>query len=113
MNRRTMKKIEKRAMARLITEFDYPASNFFMADGEESIDAPTKMEGSFVSGGFLSPGPLKGTPLVEIGPSYMYGEYDIHLPSDILRDYTTDWGAMLVALEPPSLIEEVEDDHRI
>jgi hypothetical protein len=84
MNRRTLKKMCKRAMEALIAEHGYDRASFVQSDGETSIDAPRGMERRFVRNGFLEPGPLKGTWLHERRVSVEYDEWDCFLPTDEL-----------------------------
>ena len=86
MNRRTLKKKCKRAMAVLIEKHGYRPDQFLPADGWEAIDAPKSMEGRFVRRGFLEPGPLKGTPLLWCQVSYECDEWDADLPTRVLAD---------------------------
>jgi hypothetical protein len=84
MNRRTLKKHCWRAAAILIAEHGYHADAFQTADGTETVDAPPSMERRAVEHGFLSPGPLKGTPLMwELDHN---GEVDAKLPSEVLAE---------------------------
>lgn len=86
MNRRTLKKLCKRAVPILIAKHRYKPEDFTPADGDESIYAPPGMEKQFVRHGFIELGPLKGTPLLWVKTSYEYDEWDATLPSEMLRD---------------------------
>ncbi len=88
MNRRILKKKCKQAMALLIAKHGFKLSDFKMAEGNESIDAPRGMKGRGVRpciveghdiGGWLEPGPLKGTPLLWQGGGES-NEWDVVLP---------------------------------
>lgn len=86
MNRRTLKQHCRRAVRILIAEHGCRAEDFQPSDGEEAVDAPTRMERRFVEHGFLHPGPLAGTPLLWLKASYEYDEWDAHLPSEFLKE---------------------------
>lgn len=84
MNLRTLKKHCIRAKATLIAEHGYREDAFSPASGEETIDAPSRMERRFVCRGFLDPGPLKGTPLLWSRTSYECDDWDCFLPTELL-----------------------------
>ena len=86
MNRRTLKKKCWRAAKVLIEKHGYQPSDFKPSYGQETIDAPSKMERRFVDGNWLNPGPLKGTPLLWEKVSYEYDEWEAKLPVDVLAD---------------------------
>lgn len=86
MNRRTLKKKCRRAMAILIEQHGYGADSFKPADREEAVYAPAAMERRFVRHGFLNPGPLKGTPLLWTKDSYEYDEWSANLPCEVLNE---------------------------
>ncbi len=86
MNRRTLKKKCSRAMSVLIAKHGYHAERFHAADGDETIDAPCRMEKRFVRHGFISPGVLKGTMLLWERTSYEYDEWDCTLPTEVLAE---------------------------
>lgn len=80
MNRRTLKKLCKRAREVLIERHGYGPGDFAPASGEEVVDAPHGMERRYVRRGILDPGPLKGTPLLWERCSYESDDADAHLP---------------------------------
>jgi hypothetical protein len=89
MNRRIYKKLCKRAMPVLIAKHGYAPRNFTMANGRETLDAPTNMErndrrGRFFVKGFFSP--LKGTPVIWERTSYEYDEWDAKGAVDVLDE---------------------------
>ena len=86
MNRRTLKKRCKRAMAVLIKEYAYRPDQFAPACGDEAIDAPAGMERRHVWSDWLEPGPLKGTPLYYYRTSWECDEWGCQLPTDVLSE---------------------------
>ncbi|CAB4137588.1 hypothetical protein UFOVP326_41 [uncultured Caudovirales phage] len=86
MNLRTLKKRCKLARDILIRDHGYRPKDFTLADGDESIDAPTNMEARFQNYGFLDPGPLPGTPLLWRRTNYEADEWDYSLPCEHLAD---------------------------
>ncbi|MBN8960559.1 MAG: hypothetical protein J0H71_05460 [Rhizobiales bacterium] len=86
MNRRTLKKHCRRAMAILIDQYGYNEKDFQPSNGEETIDAPLRMERRFVRDGWLEPGLLKGTPLHWPIYDHPYDDGGPKLPSDILAE---------------------------
>ncbi|BCW88034.1 hypothetical protein sos41_11720 [Alphaproteobacteria bacterium SO-S41] len=86
MNLRTLKKHCRRAVAILIAEHGYRPDDFLPAAGEETLDAPIGMEARFVRNGFLSPGPLAGTPLAWARGWYGSEGEEPVLPIDVLSE---------------------------
>jgi hypothetical protein len=86
VNRRTLKKICRRAMETLIRDHRYDPGDFKPADGSETIYAPPGMERQYVDHHWLRDGPLKGTPLLWVRTSYEYDEWDARLPFEVLCD---------------------------
>ncbi len=82
MNRRTLKKLCRRAMAELIRDHGCSADQFLRAHGDETVDAPCTMERRFSEHGFMTP--LRGTPLLWRQVSIEYDEWDCFLPIDEL-----------------------------
>lgn len=93
MNRRILKKRCKHAMQVLIREHGYRLDQFAPSNGEETIDLPHGFDKRDRAayrtefGGWLEPGPLKGTPLLwEHHHTEDADEWDCKLPSEVLQD---------------------------
>lgn len=86
MNRRTLKKLCKRATATLVNQYAYRPDQFAPSDGQEAVDAPAGMERRSVWKGWLHPGPLKGTPLYYYRTSWECEEWGCKLPTDVLAE---------------------------
>jgi hypothetical protein len=84
LNPRTLKKKCKRAVAILIAQHGYKATNFTSSDGTETVYAPARMERGREHPDYLMP--LAGTPLLWVRVSYECDDWEPKLPSEFLAE---------------------------
>jgi hypothetical protein len=84
MNRRIFKKHCKRAMIALISKHGYRPDDFHLADGDETLYAPSNMQKNGEAVRFFSP--LRGTPLYWYRACYEDDEWDVKGASELLEE---------------------------